>query len=181
MGRLWAFEIWLARLPKHHSHVSEHCMSGAAIQRRVDANPIFRVQIENLYVEAMVLADEAYACFSAGRDLSGSLVESTQRVALACESIKTSTRLMHVIAWLLHQRALIAREPGATSKDSAAQLGDALEADSELCARFDSHVQRVVRDSERLFERVKRLDHEWRSAPHDAPVQALMQSIAARL
>ena len=44
---------------------------------------------------------------------------------------------MHVIAWLLHQRALIAGEPGASEKDSAAQLGDALEADGALCRRFD--------------------------------------------
>lgn len=156
-------------------------MSAALTQQRIDANPIFRAQIENLYVEAMVLADEAYACFSSGRDLSGSLAQSTERVALACESLKTSTRLMHVIAWLLHQRALIAREPGATSKDSAAQLGDALVPDAELCARFDPHVQRVVRDSERLFERVKRLDQECRALRPESPVQALMQNISSRL
>lgn len=151
------------------------------IKGRGDANPIFRAQIENLYVEAMVLADEAYATFAAGREVGGPLAGAAERVALACESLKTSTRLMHVIAWLLHQRALIAAEPGATSKDSAAQLGDALAADPELCAGFDPHVQRVVRDSERLFDRVKRLDQEWNCARVDAPVQALMQRISARL
>lgn len=146
-------------------------------------NRLFRTQIENLYVEAMVLADEAYGCFATARDLgAGSgLGEATRRVGLACESLKTTTRLMHVIAWLLHQRAMIAGEPGATEKDSAAQLGEALPADTALCAGFDPLVQRVVRDSEQLFDRVKRLDHEWHAKRPDTPVQALLGELQLRL
>lgn len=154
-------------------------MSGG--NRIIGDKPLFRTQVENLYVEAMVLADEAYACFSAGRDLGSEPALSVDRVALACESLKTTTRLMHVIAWLLHQRAILAGDPGAKRHDSAAQLGDALPADAELCARFAPQVQRIVRESERLFERVKRVDQAWQAARPAMPVQALVESIAARL
>jgi regulator of CtrA degradation len=142
---------------------------------------LFRTQVENLYVEAMVLADEAYAALASGRDAMGGAADAGEQIALACESLKTTTRLMYVIAWLLHQRALIAGEPGASEKDSAAQLGDALEADGALCRRFDPLIQRIVRDSERLFDRVKRLDREWRTQRQVAPVQAMLGELQARL
>jgi regulator of CtrA degradation len=145
------------------------------------AASLFRAQVENLYVEAMVLADEAYAALASGRESVEARLGAGERIGLACESLKTTTRLMHVIAWLLHQRALIAGEPGARDKDSAAQLGEALEADRALCRRFDPLVQRIVGDSERLFERVKRLDGEWREQRHVAPVQALLGELQARL
>jgi regulator of CtrA degradation len=145
------------------------------------AAPLFRVQVENLYVEAMVIADEAYAAFSAGRDLTADMISAEDHIAMACESLKTTTRLMHVIAWLLHQRAMISGEPGASSKDSAAQLGDPLVIDPVCCARFAPPVQRIVYDSERLFSRVKRLDREWRTKRVAAPVQGLIRELQARL
>lgn len=156
-------------------------MVGGSNIRRGGANPIFRAQVENLYVEAMVLADEAYGCFSVGRDLGNAAGEAVERIALACESLKTTTRMMHIIAWLLHQRAMLAGERGASSKDSAATLGDVLEADHALCARFDPAIQRVVRDSERLFDRVRRLDVQWRDARTHMPVQAMLCELEARL
>jgi regulator of CtrA degradation len=143
--------------------------------------PLFRVQVENLYVEAMVIADEAYTAFSAGRDLSLGDAAPDARIAMACESLKTTTRLMHVIAWLLHQRAVLAGEPGTTGADAAAELGDPIAVDAECCARFDPGVQRIVFDSEKLFARVKRLDSEWRSQRRAPPVQSLLRELEARL
>lgn len=145
------------------------------------APALFRAQVENLYVEAMVIADEAYTAFSAGRGADTGDLPPVDRVALACESLKTTTRLMHVIAWLLHQRAMIAGEPGASAKDSAAQLGNTIAPDGAVCARFAAPVQRIVGDSERLFARVKRLDDEWRAQRRAAPVQALLGELQARL
>jgi regulator of CtrA degradation len=158
-------------------------MIGSPRYVRDGAGRMFRAQIENLYVEAMVLADEAYGCFSAGRELGGAIDQATQRVALACESLKTTTRLMHVIAWLLHQRAMLAGEAGAGDKDSAARLGDALPADPALCASFDPMVQRIIGDSERLFDRVKRLDCQWSADDETAgaPVQHLLGQLHDRM
>lgn len=156
-------------------------MNGGRDSLTKQTNRLFRTQVENLYVEAMVLADEAYGCFALTRDLGGAPEQAAHRVALACESLKTTTRLMHVIAWLLHQRAMLAGEPGATDRDSAAQLGDALPADAELCASFDPAVRRVVRESERLFAQVKRIDTQWRQSHAAAPVQQLLGELQARL
>lgn len=162
-------------------HGSAKPMADLLHPARDKAASLFRAQVENLYVEAMVLADEAYAALASGRGPAADESGADERIALACESLKTTTRLMHVIAWLLHQRALIAGEPGASEKDSAAELGDALEADKALCRRFDPLVQRIVGDSERLFDRVKRLDGEWRHRRPVTPVQALLGELQARL
>ena len=66
--------------------------------------------IDGLYVEAMVLADEARSYFDTlGRDDRLAL-DPLDRVGFSCESLKVTTRLMHVIAWLLTQRAVAAGE-----------------------------------------------------------------------
>ena len=62
--------------------------------------------IDSLYTEAMLLADEARSYFDdAGRDERQSL-EPFVRVGFACESLKVTTRIMHIVAWLLTQRAI---------------------------------------------------------------------------
>src|SRR5690349_17473244 len=62
--------------------------------------------INSLYTEAMLLADEARAYFDeAGRNDRQQL-EPFVRVGFACESLKVTTRIMHIVAWLLTQRAV---------------------------------------------------------------------------
>ena len=73
-----------------------------------DLNPHI---IEALYSEALLLADEVRAAF----DLSGRLDRASEnedlaRIAMSCEALRTTTRMMHVIAWLLNQRAYFAGE-----------------------------------------------------------------------
>src|SRR6187549_2215920 len=67
--------------------------------------------VEALYSEALDLADQVRAAF----DLSGRLTavsgdEDLARIALSCEALRTTTRIMHAIAWLLNQRAYLAGE-----------------------------------------------------------------------
>ena len=62
--------------------------------------------VEALYRDALRLADEARAAF----DLSGRLDvvgsdEELARIALSCEALRTTTRMMHAIAWLLNHKA----------------------------------------------------------------------------
>ena len=141
-----------------------------------------RAQVENLYVEAMLLADEAHAAFAAQRDRGGAGVDDALLlVGLACESLKTTTRLMHIIAWLLHRRAMLAGEPGAGPEDSAARIGDPVPADWALCARLDPALRDIVAASERLFERIAALEAGWAAREKAAPVQAMLAQIAARL
>ena len=59
--------------------------------------------INSLYTEAMLLADEARSYFDdAGRDERQTL-EPFARVGFACKSLKVTTRIMHIVAWLLTQ------------------------------------------------------------------------------
>lgn len=146
--------------------------------------PVKRAQVENLYVEAMLLADEAHAAFAAQRDLGSSGGrgggDSLLQIGLACESLKTTTRLMHIIAWLLHRRAMVAGDPGAGPNDSAARIGDPVAADWSICDRFDPSVGRIIAASERLFDRIAALEAGW-DAPPVTPVQQLMEQLRARL
>jgi regulator of CtrA degradation len=67
--------------------------------------------VEALYSEALVLADAARAAFDlSGRLTAASEDEDLARIALSCEALRTTTRMMHAIAWLLNQRAYFAGE-----------------------------------------------------------------------
>ena len=142
--------------------------------------PVQRAQVENLYVEAMLLSDEAHAAFAAQRDLGSVRGNAAAQIGLACESLKTTTRLMHVIAWLLHRRAMFAGDPGAGPNDSAARIGAPVAADWNVCEGFDASVRRIIAASERLFERIAVMEAGWK-APAVTPVQALLARLEARL
>ncbi len=143
--------------------------------------PVLRAQVENLYVEAMLLADEAHAAFAAQRDLGRSGGDALTHVGLACESLKTTTRLMHIIAWLLHRRAMIAGDTGAGPNDSAARIGEPVAADWQICVRFESNIRRIVDTSERLFERIAALEAGWDEPQAATPVQTMLAQLQARL
>lgn len=143
--------------------------------------PVQRAQVENLYVEAMLLADEAHAAFAAQRDLGRANGDALSQIGLACESLKTTTRLMHVIAWLLHRRAMFAGDPGAGPNDSAARIGEPVAADWDVCARFDISVRRIISASERLFERIAAIEAGWEAPRALPPVQQLLAQLEARL
>lgn len=75
--------------------------------------------MDSLYVEVMVLANEARAYFEDHGVEARDALPVTLRAGYAVESLKVTTRLMHVIAWLLIWRgeangeidAAIARHP----------------------------------------------------------------------
>ena len=70
--------------------------------------------IEALYTEALVLADEVRAVFAQGTKAPEpglpSHEDAMMRLALSTEGLKTTTRIMHVLAWLLNQRAFFSGE-----------------------------------------------------------------------
>lgn len=143
--------------------------------------PVQRAQVENLYVEAMLLADEAHAAFAAQRDLGRARGDALSQISLACESLKTTTRLMHVIAWLLHRRAMFAGDPGAGPHDSASRIGAPVDADWDICTGFDASIRRIISASERLFERIAAIEAGWDTPRVRAPVQQLLAQLEARL
>lgn len=115
--------------------------------------------IDGLYTEAMLLADEVRAYFDEiGRDARDAL-DPMDRVLFSCESLKITTRLMHVIAWLLTQRAV---EVGEISADGAREpsrrLGGAVESEATTLARLPADAQHFVEASIVLHTRVARLE-----------------------
>ncbi|WP_294329857.1 DUF1465 family protein [uncultured Sphingomonas sp.] len=120
---------------------------------------IHRRLVDSLYVEAMVLADEARGYFDQlGRDERETL-DALNRVAFSCESLKVTTRLMHVIAWLLTQRAVDAGELALDeARTPARRLGPAPESDAALLAEMPEQAAGIVRSSMELYRRVARLD-----------------------
>src|SRR3546814_2016495 len=94
-----------------------------------------------------LLADEAHSAFAAGRDLGRQGRDSLLQVSLACESLKTTTRLMHIIAWLLHHRAMFAGDAGAGPNDSAARIGPPVARSEE----HTSELQSLMRISYAVF------------------------------
>ena len=54
----------------------------------------------------MLLADEARSYFEGRARVDRDALDPWMRVGFSCESLKVTTRLMHVIAWLLARRAV---------------------------------------------------------------------------
>ncbi len=131
-----------------------------------DTTRLTRRVIDALYVEAMVLADEARHYFDEFSHADRALLLPVQRVGFSCESLKVTTRLMHVIAWLLSRRAGegdLARVP--------ARLGRAAGSMAEMIELLPEAAQALIRSSEELYDRIARLDAQQTL---EAPSPALL-------
>ena len=139
--------------------------------------------IDSLYTEAMLLADEARSYFDeAGRDDRGTL-EPFVRVGFACESLKVTTRLMHVIAWLLTQRAVPAgeRTHGQRGEEDP-PLGRAPASDETLLVRLPQAAADLIRASEELYERLRRHDEgSFGDGPPGSPARSLLSRLERSL
>ncbi|UZK70963.1 DUF1465 family protein [Sphingomonas sp. S1-29] len=142
----------------------------------MDADGPLRIErrlIDSLYVEAMLLADEARDYFDDGGQADRDALAPLARVAFSCESLKVTTRLMHVIAWLLTQRAVAAGElTPRDALDRARRLGGAPATDEATITALPDGAGVLVRASIDLHRRVGLLD--------DAQAQPLFASSPAR-
>lgn len=135
--------------------------------------------IDSLYVEAMLLADEARAYFDRNGREERMELDPLVRVGFSCESLKVTTRLMHVIAWLLTQRAV---EAGELSADQARRptrrLGESVESDEELLEQLPESAISLVRASCDLYARVQRLDEGGIEVePQPSPARSLLSRL----
>lgn len=135
--------------------------------------------VNSLYTEAMLLADEARAYFERqGRDDREAL-DPLCRVTLSCESLKVTSRLMHVLAWLLTERAI---ELGQMSDEEAAaaarRLGDAAPSDAASLQGLPAAAIALIDSSQDLYARVRRLEVD---APADMPAASPALSLLDRL
>lgn len=141
---------------------------------------IHRRMIDALYVDAMLLADEARGYFDQGARIEREALDPLGRVTFSCESLKVTTRLMHIIAWLLTQRAVDSGElTPRDALDPARRLGDAPVTDDAVLAQMPEDARALIAASIDLHRRVARLDDSQIEAqPIDSPVQHMQARLA---
>jgi regulator of CtrA degradation len=137
--------------------------------------------IDTLYTEAMLLADEARDYFDAAGRADRDALAPLARVTFSCESLKVTTRLMHVIAWLLTQRAVAAGELSAVAAlDHARRLGEAPASDMDAVAALPVRARALIRASGRLHARVAQLDRaHTRLAPPVSPARMMIERLSS--
>ena len=127
--------------------------------------------VEGLYCEALVLSDEVRAAF----DLSGRIEatgtnEDSARIALSCEALRTTTRMMHAVAWLLNHRAYFMGELSQFQLRRYGRLApDFPAADPERMALIDAGTRELITATEHFYARLLRLDRGWREAEATQP------------
>ena len=151
-------------------------MTGGGYESRMQ-----RRLVDSLYVEAMLLADEARAYFDEGGRAEREALDPLTRVTFSCESLKVTTRLMHVIAWLLTQRAVSAGElRPRDALDPSRRLGDAPVTEIAVLAALPERAQGLIASSADLHRRIARLDLA-QEQPVDllpSPARAIQQRLA---
>lgn len=141
---------------------------------------LHRRLIDSLYVESMLLADEARGYFDdAGRGDRDTL-DAIGRVVFSCESMKVTTRLMHVIAWLLTQRAVLAGEISPRDAlDPARRLGEGPATDDATIDGLPDAAKVLVVASIDLHRRVGRFDAtQTMPALTESPVAQMQRRLA---
>lgn len=131
-------------------------------------------------MEAMLLADEARGYFDEAGRAERDTLDPLDRVGFSCESLKVTTRLMHIIAWLLTQRAVHAGElRAADALHPSRRLGEAPVSERTAVAALPIRARALIAASGDLHRRVARLDGAQADVrPADSPVHGLHERLA---
>ncbi|WP_431312194.1 DUF1465 family protein [Sphingomonas immobilis] len=136
--------------------------------------------IDVLYVDAMVLADEARSYFDEGGKSDREGLDPLARVSFSCESLKVTTRLMHVIAWLLTQRAVgVGEMAPRDALDPSRRLGPAPVSEPAAVAALPGRAQALIASSAELYRRVGLLDEaQVGELVVESPVRSMQDRLA---
>lgn len=136
--------------------------------------------IEGLYCEALVLSDEVRAAFAlSGRMDAAAREEDEACIALSCEALRTTTRMMHAVAWLLNHRAYFNGELSEFQLRRYGKLADFPESDPHRLALLDPQTRALIQTTERFHARLKRIDNGWRE--REANAHSAIAALRARL
>jgi len=141
---------------------------------------LHRRLIDSLYVESMLLADEARGYFDEAGRADREALDSLSRVLFSCESMKVTTRLMHVIAWLLTQRAVASGElRPKDALDPSRRLGDAPETDESAITMLPDSARLLIGASIDLHRRVAGFDvAQAKPRLVESPVRGMQDRLA---
>ena len=121
--------------------------------------------VNALYEDALELAEEARAAFE-GKPAPGPLSDAAceRQLATSCEALRTTTRMMHAIAWLLNHRAFFAGEMSEFQLRRHGRLPPPQpDGDPAQLLLLDYPARDAVERSRAFYARIARLDRAWRS------------------
>jgi regulator of CtrA degradation len=138
---------------------------------------------ETLYTEALLLADETHAYYDLAGRSDREQLEPRERVQFACEALKATTRLMHVIAWLATRRAIATGElPEGDPRSAERQLGESTPSDTNVLGAMPTPARRLILAGIDLHERVGRVAAGIEAPIATAsPARALLQRLERSL
>lgn len=126
---------------------------------------LFSRLIDGLYVEALVMADEARSYFDRQGTEDRLRTDTMTRLSFTCESLKVTTRLMHVIAWLMTQKAWQRGEISVDAlEDPKYRLGPASATDQAALTIMPPFARQLVESSQSLYDRVLRLQNQMQAS-----------------
>lgn len=141
--------------------------------------------VEALYCEALVLSDEVRNAFTlSGRLERVGVDEDLARVALSSVGLRTTTRMMHAIAWLLNHRAYFMGEISEYQLRRHGRLSpDMRDCDPEQFALLKPEIIRLVETTRCFYDRLLRLDRDWRltAQGRSNAIERLCERIEQRL
>lgn len=137
--------------------------------------------VDMLYEDALILTDEARVVFElAEATPPADTRESSGRVALSCEALRTTTRMMHAMAWLLNHRAYFAGDMSEFQLRRHGRLPPAQpDGDTRQLALIDLYTRDVIDRTKAFYARIERLDRAWRN--HYAMEPAAVHRLRDRL
>lgn len=132
--------------------------------------------VESLYCEALILADEVRSAFAvADRDVVAVSGNSAVEIALSCEALRTTTRMMHALAWLLNHRAFFKGELSEFQLRRNGGLSpDSFSSDREKLALIDEPRRELIGMTELFYARLQRLERAWGMREREAPSPVAM-------
>lgn len=146
--------------------------------------PITPKLVDSLYTEAMLLADEARGYFDSEGQAERATLDPVLRVAYSCESLRVTTRLMHVVSWLLVRKAVGAGEmtesEGEAPERRLGRAGDT-ELDTTRLKQLPPRCREIIGASRDLYDRVKRLDDQLALEVPLSPARALLGKLERSL
>ena len=137
--------------------------------------------VDALYEDALALSEEARAVFDERYQAPALFQpEPEMRIAMSCEALRTTTRLMHALAWLLNQKAYLNGEMSEFQLRRHGRLPPAEPAsDPKQLALLDARTHELIERSRAFYARVARIDAAWRK--HFAMQPAAIHRLKDRL
>lgn len=146
--------------------------------------------VDRLYDEAVSLADQARAYFGTYAKEDRKQLDAIDRLTYTGESLRISTRLMHVISWLMIRKAVANGE----LTESEALLPQHRLGDRELCKtsnirelrRLPPMVSSLSLRSQAIFNRAMHMEDHLLKLSEDGeglsnPVGAMMAKLQANI